>query len=200
MGSEDRTEQQTKMPGVCLAKFDRKSYRPGRGVLVRTAWFFIGLPMLKCALLPSSAVRRVLLRTFGSKIGKNVVIKPGTRVKYPWRLSIGDNSWLGEDCWIDNLADVSIGNDVCVSQAAYICTGNHDRCDPAFGLIVRPVILRDGSWVGARVTVCPGVEFGEGAMATAGSVVTRNISAWEIHSGNPARFVKERVLRTSLGS
>jgi len=183
--------------GVRLATFDNASYRPGRGVAIRLAWFLLGLPVLRSALLPSSTVRRALLRTFGAKVGRNVVIKPGTRVKYPWRLSIGDDSWLGEDCWIENLADVSIGADVCVSQGAYICTGNHDRCDPAFGLVVKPVVLRDGSWVGARVTVCPGVEFGEGAMATAGSVVTRSISPWEIHSGNPARFVKQRVLRTS---
>ena len=182
--------------GVRLAKFDNSFYRPGRNLAVRMAWFFLGLPVLRCALLPSSAVRRVLLRAFGARIGRGVVIKAGTRVKYPWRLSIGNNSWIGEDAWIDNLADVWIGDDVCVSQAAYICTGNHDRTDPAFGLVVKPITLRDGSWVGARVTVCPGVEFGEGAMAAAGSVVTRSISPWEIHAGNPASFVKRRVLRT----
>lgn len=189
-------DDQPSASAVRLKAFDNKSYRPGRGFLVQTLWFFFGCPLLRCQLLPSSAVRRALLRVFGAKIGRNVVIKPGTRVKYPWRLAIGNDSWLGEDCWIDNLADVSIGNDVCISQSAYICTGNHDRCDPAFTLIVKPVNLRDCSWVGARVTVCPGVEFGEGAMATAGSVVTRSISQWEIHCGNPARFVKERVLRT----
>jgi putative colanic acid biosynthesis acetyltransferase WcaF len=190
------TDKRPGAPGVRLATFDNSSYRPGRGVAVRLAWFFFGLPVLRSSLLPSSAVRRVLLRAFGAKVGRNVVIKPGTRVKYPWRLSIGNNTWIGEDCWIDNLADVSIGNDVCVSQAAYICTGNHDRCDPAFALVVKPVTLRDGSWVGARATVCPGVEFGEGAMAAAGSVVTRTIPPWEIHGGNPASFVKLRILRT----
>ena len=183
------------MPLVSLARFDSSWYRPGRNFVVQAAWFCGGLPLLRCPLLPSSAVRRVLLRIFGAKIGRRVVIKPGVRVKYPWRLSVGNDSWIGEDCWIDNLSDVSIGNDVCVSQSVYICTGNHDRSDPAFGLIVQPVILRNGSWVGARAIVCPGVEFGEGAMATAGSVVTRSISSWEIHSGNPASFVKQRVLR-----
>ena len=187
------------MSDVSLARFDNSWYRPGRGVFLQTTWFFLGLPALRCSLLPSSAMRRVLLRAFGAKVGRNVVIKPGTRVKYPWRLSIGDNSWIGEECWIDNLADVSIGNDVCISQAAYICTGNHDRSDPAFGLVVKPVTLRDGSWIGARVTVCPGVEFGEGAMATAGSVVTRSIAPWEIHAGNPARFVKQRSVRPQSG-
>jgi putative colanic acid biosynthesis acetyltransferase WcaF len=195
----NRSGDQPSASAVRLAAFDNSSYRPGRGFLVQTLWFLFGCPLLRSQLLPSSAVRRVLLRAFGAKVGAKVVIKPGTRVKYPWRLSIGNDTWIGEDCWIDNLADVSIGDDVCVSQAAYICTGNHDRCDPAFGLVVKPVILRAGSWVGARVTVCPGVEFGEGAMATAGSVVSRNIPPWEIHSGNPASLVKVRVLRTASG-
>jgi putative colanic acid biosynthesis acetyltransferase WcaF len=187
---------ESRVSSVRLAEFDNSWYEPGRGLLIRTAWFYFGLPVLRCAVLPSSAFRCVLLRGFGAKIGRNVVIKPGTRVKYPWRLSIGNDSWIGEDCWIDNLAEVSIGNDVCVSQAAYLCTGNHNRSDPAFGLIVKPITLRDGSWVGARATVCPGVEFGEGAIATAGSVVSRSIAPWEIHTGNPASFVKRRVLET----
>jgi len=184
---------------VHLNEFDCSWYQPGRNLLVRSLWFFLGLPVLRCALLPSSAARRALLRAFGARVGRNVVIKPGTRVKYPWRLIIGNDSWIGEDTWIDNLADVWIGDNVCISQAAYICTGNHDRTDPAFSLVVKPVTLRDGSWVGARVTICPGVEFGEGAIATAGSVVTRSLSPWEIHSGNPATFVKERILRTECG-
>ncbi|MGD0581153.1 MAG: putative colanic acid biosynthesis acetyltransferase, partial [Bryobacteraceae bacterium] len=91
-----------------------------------------------------------MLRLFGARIGQGVVIKPGTRVKFPWRLQIGEHSWIGESAWLDDLSEISIGSNCCVSQGAYLCTGNHDWSDPAFRLIVRPIVLCDGSWVGAH--------------------------------------------------
>lgn len=185
---------------VDLSRFDNAWYRPGRAGVVCALWFVAGAPLLRSSVLPFSAVRRSLLRLFGGRIGRGVVLKPGVRVKYPWRLTVGDNSWLGEDCWIDNLEQVTIGSDVCVSQGAYLCTGNHDWSDPAFGLIVKPITLRDGSWVGARAVVCPGVTLHECAVAAAGSVVTQDIPAYEIHAGNPARFVRRREIRASAGT
>jgi putative colanic acid biosynthesis acetyltransferase WcaF len=116
------------------------------------------------------------------------------RVKYPWFLSVGDHSWLGEDCWIDNIAPVTIGSSVCVSQGAYLCTGNHDWSDPAFGLRPAPIILQDGCWVGAMSIICPGATMEECSVASAGSVVTRSIPRFEIHAGNPARFVRRREI------
>ena len=95
--------------------------------------FFLGLPVLRCSVLPSSSLRALLLRCFRASIGEGVVIKPGVRIKYPWRLRAGNNCWLGENCWIDNLATVTLGDDVCISQGAYLCTGNHDWSDSAFG-------------------------------------------------------------------
>lgn len=177
---------------VRLASFRNDWYRPGRSVLWQTAWFFVGLPLLRCAVLPSSSFRVSLLRLFGARVGRGVVIKPGVRVKYPWRLRIGNDCWLGEDCWLDNLADITLGDDVCISQGAYLCTGNHDWTDPAFGLIVKPIELDDASWVGARAVLAPGVRLGKGAIAAAGSVVAHSIPSWEIHAGNPAGFVRAR--------
>ena len=176
-----------------LSQFDNSWYSPGRSRFVQTLWFFLGAPILRSGLLPFSSVRRSLLRTFGARIGEGVVIKPGVRVKFPWRLAVGDHSWLGEDCWIDNLADVSIGANVCISQDAYLCTGNHNWSDRSFGLTVRPITIGPGAWVGARTTVCPGVTLHEESVASAGSVVTHDIGAYEIHLGNPAKFVKTRL-------
>lgn len=180
---------------VQLAKFNNDWYSPGRSILVRALWFFLGEPFVRCSFMPSSTIRSWLLRLFGAQIGHGAVLKPGVRVKYPWRLSLGNNSWIGEDCWLDNLEQISIGSNVCVSQGAYLCTGNHDWSDPAFGLMVKPITLRDGAWVGAKCCVGPGVELGECAVAAAGSVVTKSIPGYEIHVGNPARFVRHRVLR-----
>lgn len=132
---------------------------------------------------------------------RSVVLKPGVRVKYPWRLSIGAHSWIGEDVWIDNLVEVRIGTNACLSQRAYLCTGNHDWSDQSFGLRVLPIVLGDGSWVGAGALICPGVTIGESGVATAGSVVMKSVPAFEIHSGNPAHFVKQRIFRqTGRGS
>jgi putative colanic acid biosynthesis acetyltransferase WcaF len=182
---------------VQLAKFNGGWYSPGRSWLVRVLWFFLGGPLVRCSLMPSSALRCRLLKLFGARIGRRVVLKPGIRVKYPWRLSVGDDSWVGEDCWLDNLEQISIGSNVCVSQGAYLCTGNHDWADASFGLIVQPITLRDGAWVGAKCLVGPGVELGECAVAAAGSVVTKTIPEYEIHAGNPARFARRRSLRAA---
>jgi putative colanic acid biosynthesis acetyltransferase WcaF len=180
------------MSPVQLRQYDNSWYRPGRSRIWQMAWFFVGLPVLRCSLLPSSAVRVWLLRFFGAEIANGVVVKPGVRVKYPWHLRIGQDCWLGEDCWIDNLTEVRLGNDVCISQGAYLCTGNHNWSDPAFGLIVDPVTLNDGSWVGAKAFIAPGVVLGTCAVAAAGSVVNKSIPDFEVHAGNPAQFVRLR--------
>jgi len=182
---------------IDLSRFDNSWYSPGRNLVWRALWFFVGAPLLRSALIPFAGFRRWLLRLFGARIGANVMIKPGVRVKYPWLLSVGDHSWIGEDCWIDNLADVTIGSNVCISQGAYLCTGNHDWSDPAFGLIVRPIVICDGAWVCARATIAPGVTLHEGAVAAAGSVVTKDVPPYEIHAGNPAHFVRRRVVRAT---
>jgi putative colanic acid biosynthesis acetyltransferase WcaF len=182
-----------------LSSYDNSWYSPGRDKLVRALWFFVGLPIIHFHMLPFSRVRRFVLRTFGATIGRGVVLRSGVRVKYPWLLSIGDCSWIGEDVWIDNLVEVKIGANACVSQGAYLCTGNHDWTDPTFGLMVQPIALEDGAWVGARAFIGPGVEIGQCGVAGAGSVVTKPIPAYEIHAGNPARFVKRRVFRHDSG-
>ena len=134
-------------------------------------------------------------RLFGAEVAPGVVIKPGVRVKYPWRLTIGANSWIGEDCWIDNLDQVTIGRNACLSQGAYLCTGNHDWSDSAFGLMTKPITIGDGAWIGAMSVIGPGVVLGECAVALVGSVVTSSIPAFEMHSGAPSRLTRTRGFR-----
>ena len=183
------------MSSVALSTFSNTWYKPGRSRLVQALWFFVGLPLLRLPLIPLSIVRCAILRVFGACLGRRVVIKPGVRVKYPWLLQVGDDCWLGEDCWIDNLAPVKLGDNVCISQGVYICTGNHDWTDPSFGLMVRPVSFESGAWVGARAVIGPGITVGACGVVTAGSVVNRAVPAFEIHAGNPARFVRTREIR-----
>jgi len=179
-------------PPVELSEYDNSWYNPGRSLAAQTLWFLVGSPFLRCNLNPFSSLKVAILRLFGARIGKGVVLKPGLHVKYPWHLIIGDNCWIGEDAWLDNLGLISLGNNVCISQGAYLCTGNHDWRDPRFGLIVREISLLEGSWVGARSFIGPGVEIGRYSIASAATVVTRNIPDLEIHAGNPAAFVRRR--------
>jgi len=173
--------------------YDNRWYRPGP-FWKRTLWYFLGEPLVASHWMPSSGLRVRLLRLFGARIGKGVTIKPGVRVKYPWFLLTGDDCWIGEFCWIDNLTTVRLGNDVCLSQGAYLCTGNHDWKDPAFGLIVEPIQCMDGSWAGAKSILGPGAVLGRGAVAGAGAVVSGYIPDFQIFAGNPAQFIRERVI------
>ena len=182
---------------VDLSTFDiarDSDYRAGRSLLVRMAWFLIGLPLLRSPILPWSWLRRLVLRWFGAEIGAGAVIKPGVRVKFPWKLKMGDHCWIGEDCWIDNLAPVTLGKHVCISQAVYLCTGNHDWSDPAFRLITGSIEIHDGAWIAARAAIGPGVVVGEHAVVGFGAVVTGAVPPYEIHGGNPALFLRRREI------
>lgn len=179
---------------VDLGSFRRNGSIAGRGFLTQLAWFIFGLPLLRSSCLPGSRWRSILLCIFGAQIGAGVLIKSGVRIKYPWKLRIGGNSWIGEDCWIDNLADVTIGSNVCLSQGCYLCTGNHDWTDRSFSMSASPIVLEDGAWVASRSTLGPGVRLGFNAIACMGSVVRSSIPAGEIHGGNPAARQGLRVL------
>jgi putative colanic acid biosynthesis acetyltransferase WcaF len=168
----------------------------GAPLWVEALWYFFALPIVRSHLVTSSAFRCRLLRIFGARVGRGVYIKPGLRVKFPWYLEIGDYSWLGEDLWIDNLAQVKIEAHCCLSQGVYLCTGNHDWSSFNMRLFRRPITCRRGCWIGAKAMLCPGVVVGAGAIVTAGSVVTKDLPDMEVHAGNPAQFVKHRDLRT----
>lgn len=182
-----------------LSAYENSSYDPGRSGIVRTLWFLVGLPLLRSSVIPFSGLRRSLLRMFGAKIGNGVVIKPGVRVKSPWFLNVGDHCWLGEDVWIDNLAMVNIGSHVCISQAAYFCTGSHDWTDPRFRLIVKPIEIHNGAWICARASLAPGTIVGTGAVIGLGAVVGGTVPPYEIHAGNPAKFIRSREMTSLRG-
>lgn len=175
-----------------LARYDNRGYHPGAGTLKRVAWYVVNALLFHTWLCPVSAPKVLALRLFGARVGRGVVIKPRTNIKYPWFLSLDDHVWLGEGVWIDSLAPVSIASHVCLSQEAYLLTGNHDYKDPTFGLIVGQIHIEEGAWIGARAVVCPGVRVRRGTVLTAGSVLRRDSEPEGVYSGNPARWVRRR--------
>ncbi len=159
----------------------------GRSKVFELIWY-----LAKCAFFLSplpwpSKWKCAILRFFGAKVGGGVVIKPRVNIHFPWKLEIGDHCWLGEEVFILNFEPVKLGSDVCLSQRAFLCAGNHDFRDPAFSYRNGPITILDGAWVGAQVFVGPDVEVGGEAVLTAGAIVTKSVPGNRIYSGNPAK-------------
>lgn len=173
--------------------FDTGSFKPGATKAKLFLWYGVNTFFFRSGLIPFSNVLVFILRLFGAKIGRDVRIKPFVHIRYPWRFEMGDHSWLA-DCYIDNLAPVRLGKNVCVSQGAMLLTGNHDFTKPAFDLITKPIVLEDGVWIGARSVVCPGVRGRSHAVLTVGSIATRDLDPYSVYRGNPAYKIKDRTL------
>jgi len=164
-------------------------FSQGRSRWLQLLWFCAGSPLLANRWLPGSAWRCWLLRAFGARIGDGCRIKPGLRVKYPWRLAVGSHCWLGEAVWIDNIAPVRLGRRVCLSQGVYLCTGNHDFRSPAFDLRAEPICIAAEAWVAASAVLAPGCRIGRGAVVALAAVVRGAVAPGVVVSGNPARPV-----------
>ena len=181
-------------PGTDLSTFNNKWYNPGRNILVRMLWYVVNLIFFR-SFFPFYGFKRLLLRSFGAKLGKGLIIKPHVSIKYPWHLEVGSHVWIGEDVWIDNLARVTLKDNSCVSQGALLLCGNHNYRKTTFDLIVGEITLDEGAWAGAKTIVCPGVRMGSHSLLTAGSVATTSLESGWIYQGNPARKIRQREIR-----
>lgn len=160
-----------------------------------TLWYFVNALIVRASWNPFMRLKIALLRAFGAKIGKGLVIKNNVNVKSPWNLAVGDDCWLGEDCWIDNLDKVFVGNDVCISQGALLLTGNHDYTISSMPYRNASIHIEDGAWIGAKTVVCPGVTVRRNAILTVGSVATKDMDENGIYQGNPAVRIRKRILK-----
>ena len=179
---------------VDLSCYTTGQFDRGAGVVKEGLWLVVSLVLFRFCPFSFSGLKRGVLRAFGAEIGDNVTIKPRVNITFPWKLTVGDHVWLGEECWLLNLERVVIGSHVCISQRAFLCTGSHDYKRTTFDLITRPIKLEDGVWVGAGCWIGPGVILGAHSVLTAGSVASQNLVANGIYRGNPAVLVKQRVI------
>ncbi|MDD7724227.1 MAG: WcaF family extracellular polysaccharide biosynthesis acetyltransferase [Bacteroidales bacterium] len=179
-------------PSVRLASFDGSSFDKGAGFTKTTIWYIVNALFVKASWNPFMKVKVTLLKLFGAHIGKGLVIKNNVNIKSPWNLTIGNDCWIGENCWIDNIDQVHIGNNACVSQGAMLLTGNHDYTIHSMPYRNAPITIEDGAWIGAQTTVCPGVTVHTNAILTVGSVATKDLKPNLIYQGNPATPIRRR--------
>ena len=179
------------MKKVNLSKYDNSNFQPG-SAFKRSLWYLVNLFFFDTSLPFPSGFKVMLLKQFGASMGSSVVIKPKVNIKYPWFLQIGSNTWIGENVWIDNLTDVTIGDNVVLSQGAYLLTGSHDYSDEAFSLITGKIILEEGVWIAAKATVCPGVTCKSHSVLSVNSVATHDLNPYSIYQGNPSVEKRKR--------
>lgn len=177
---------------VDLSKFNNTAFSRGASVGKELLWRIVQQSVFNIEWVKAYGLKHRVLRCFGATLQAGVVIKPKAKITFPWKLSIGANSWIGEEAWLLNLDRIEIGSNVCVSQRALLCTGSHNWKKDSFDLITDPIIIEDGAWICADVFIGPGVTVGKNAVVTAGSVVTKDLPPDMICSGNPCVAVKKR--------
>jgi putative colanic acid biosynthesis acetyltransferase WcaF len=165
----------------------------GRPAMFVQFWWIVQATLFKCSPQVMYGWRRFILRLFGAKIGKSVIIRPSATITYPWKLSVGDYSWIGDDVMLYTLGEITIGNNAVVSQRSYLCTGSHDYTRPTFDIFAKPIHIQDESWLATNVFVGPGVTVGNGAVIGACSVVLKDVQPGMICAGNPLKVLRPRI-------
>lgn len=161
---------------------------------VQLVWYMVNIFFFKNSLVISSGIKVRLLRLFGARVGTGVVIKPRVNIKYPWKLTIGNHAWIGEEVWIDNLSDVRIGDNATLSQGALLLSGSHDAFKESFDYLAAPIILEEGVWIGSKAVVAGGVTCRSHSILGIGAVAEKDLEPYVIYKGNPAVPVLKRVI------
>ncbi len=169
-----------------------KNFR-GRNVIIVQLWWLIQSSLFLLSPQFAYKWRIFLLRSFGASIGKDVVIRPTVKITYPWKLKIGDYSWIGDDVNLYTLGEITIGKNAVVSQKSYLCTGSHDYQSESFDIYAEPLVIEDEAWVATDVFIAPGVTIGKGAVIGSRSSVYEDMPEGMICIGNPAKPVRPRM-------
>lgn len=181
-------EVQLNLPSqVDLRRYQQNGFDKGRAGWIILLWWFLQETLFPLTPHSFHAPRCFLLRLFGAKIGKGVVIRSTARFTYPWKISIGNYSWVGDDVVFYSLDTIQVGEHCVISQKSYLCTGSHDIRDPTFGLQVGAIAIGNGAWIATDCFIAPGVKIGANAVIGARSSVFRSMPAQYICWGSPCK-------------
>ncbi|OBG26728.1 acetyltransferase [Mycobacterium sp. 852002-51057_SCH5723018] len=157
-----------------LRDFTGANYSKGRRWPMQVLWMLVSRCITMQWWCPNR-LRVLILGWFGARIGKGTLIRHDVKIHWPWKLEIGQHTWIGESVWILNLEPVLIGSNTCISQDVLLCTGSHDRFSPTFEFDNAPIVVGDAVWIATRATVLRGVRIGDGATVGATALVTRDV-------------------------
>ena len=176
-----------------LNKFTLPKNFRGRNVFVVQLWWLVQGTFFKMSPQFMYGFRRFLLRLFGAKIGKKVIIRPTVRITYPWKVSIGNYSMVGDDVVLYSLGDIEIGDNVVIYQKSYLCTGSHDYLQIDFPIFAKKITIENQCWLATDVFVAPGITIKEGTVVGSRSSVYKDLPANKVCVGNPAKIIRERL-------
>ena len=182
----------TKRKVQTLHQFNLPEGFRGRSSFIVQLWWIFQSTIFACSPQFMYKWRVFLLRSFGARVGDNVLIRPSARITFPWKVRIGNDSWIGDDVVIYSLGDIDIGNDVVISQRSYICSATHDHSTPSFDMLRKAIKIEDQSWLATDVFVGPGVSIGEGAVIGARSSVFKDVPAYTVSIGSPCIVISDR--------
>lgn len=185
-------------PWIDLRQYDQSWFDRGRPGWYIIIWWLVQSIAFPLSLHNAHGFRCWLLRCFGGKIGQKVTIRPTARFTYPWKVEIGDYSWIGDDVVLYSLDTIKIGSQCVISQKSYLCTGSHNNQDQAFGLIVKPIIIGNGVWIAADCFIAPGVQIGANTVIGARSSVFSDIPHAQVAWGTPCRPHHQRIMNYKL--
>lgn len=167
----------------------------GRSAVVVQLWWLVQATLFACSPQFMFGWRRWLLKLFGAKVGKRVLIRPSAKTTYPWKVTIGDFAWIGDDVVLYSLGEIEIGANAVVSQRSYLCAAGHDYTQPEFPIYDKKVVIGDQAWLATDVFVAPGVTVGEGAVVGARSSVFHDLPPMMVCVGSPAKPIKNRCMK-----
>ena len=170
-----------------------KAFR-GKNVVIVQLWWLIQGTLFRLSPQFMYNWRRFLLRLFDAKIGKNVVIRPTVKITYPWKVQIGDYSWIGDNVTLYSLGNIEIGKNTVISQKSYLCTGSHDYTKNDFPIHAKKITIGDECWIATDVYIAPEINIGKGAVVGSRSSVFKDLEGGKIYMGSPAKFIKNRIV------
>lgn len=182
---------------VNLRSHDHSQFNRGAGKMKEAAWYFCKILFFTTPFPFPSGFKALVLRLFGATVGRRTIIRPRVNIQMPWKLQVGDDCWIGEEVLLLNFDQLVIGSNVCISQRAFLCGGNHDYRDPGMAFREAKISVHDGVWIGAAAFIGPGVVVGTDAVITATTVISESVEAYGIYKGNPAVRIGDRWNETN---